>query len=157
MNTIHPLTTPWVCFPKSLSPLNFRWENLGWWNIQFDRHKNTYMVDNLLEVYLLDFGRCKYKPLRQSWKWAAEKNLQSYIFARYSGFNKWIQSPVDLHSRPNVSTLQSSVFIRGDLKFQLTMWLLYIHGMTSSGNKMDIFLWQISTVIPIRSLITHIL
>jgi hypothetical protein len=77
------------------------------------------------------------------------KKLQSYIFARYSGFNKWIQSPVELYSRPNVSTLQSSVFIRGDLKTQLTMWVLYTHGMTSSANKMDIFLRQISTVIPI--------
>ena len=38
-------------------------------------------------------------------------------FARYSGFIK-MNSPVELHSRPNVSTLQSSVFIRGDLKSQ---------------------------------------
>ena len=29
-----------------------------------------------------------------------------------------MQSAVELHSRLNVSTLQSSVFIRGDLKFQ---------------------------------------
>ncbi len=38
-----------------------------------------------------------------------------------------MQSAVELHSRPNVSTLQSSVVIRGDLKSQARL-LIYSRG-----------------------------
>ena len=39
-----------------------------------------------------------------------------------------------LHSRPNVSTLRSSVFIKGDL--MLKLMTLYTVKVTSSTNKM---------------------
>jgi hypothetical protein len=53
-----------------------------------------------------------------------------------------------------VSTLQSSVFIRGDLKLQCGF--LNTQGMALSANKMRVFLWKTGTVIPIQSMITHI-
>ena len=43
-----------------------------------------------------------------------------------------------MYSRPNVSTLQSSVFIRGDLKLQ--RGFLYTQEVTSFANKVEIFL-----------------
>ena len=63
-----------------------------------------------------------------------------------------MQSPVELHSQPNVSTLQSGVFIWGDLSQRgfTTEASVYAHGMTSSANRMGygMFLWQIGTVCP---------
>ena len=44
-----------------------------------------------------------------------------------------------MYSRPNVSTLQSSVFIRGDLKLQ--RGFLYTQEVASFANKVEIFLW----------------
>ena len=41
---------------------------------------------------------------------------------------KWKQNPIELHSRLKVITLQSSVFVRGDLMLQLCS--LYTRGMT---------------------------
>jgi hypothetical protein len=40
-----------------------------------------------------------------------------HYFARYSGLNTVVQSP-NKHLQPNISTRQSSVFVRGDLKSQ---------------------------------------
>ena len=51
------------------------------------------------------------------------------------------QSPVESHSRPNVSTLQSSVFIRGDLKSRCGF--LYTRVMTSFANKVEILIYVI--------------
>ena len=48
------------------------------------------------------------------------------------------QNPIELHSRLNVLTLQSSVFVRGDLMLQLCS--LYPRGMTSFLEKIEIFL-----------------
>jgi hypothetical protein len=51
--------------------------------------------------------------------------------------NEWkAQWNGELHSRPNVSTLQSVVFIMGGLKLQRG-FLIYTHGMMSSANKME--------------------
>ncbi len=49
------------------------------------------------------------------------------------------KDPVELHSRPDVSTLQTSVFIRGDLKSQ--RGFLYTEEMTSFATKVEILLW----------------
>jgi hypothetical protein len=43
---------------------------------------------------------------------------------------------------------------QSDLKSQ--RGFLHTHGVTSSANKVDLFLWQIITVIFIQSMITHI-
>ena len=51
---------------------------------------------------------------------------------------KWKQKPIELHSRLNVLTLQSSVFVRGDMMLQLCS--LYTRGMTSFLKKIEIFL-----------------
>ena len=64
-----------------------------------------------------------------------------------------MQSLVELHSRPNVSTLQSIVFITVDLKSQRDF--LDIRGMTSFANKVEILLWSITTVISIQSMMIH--
>jgi hypothetical protein len=96
------------------------------------------------------------------WVHGNQDNI-SHVFARYSGFNKWMQSTVELHSRPNVSILQCYVFIRLYRYSSLLVFFsilqssvllsifqsksqrgfLYTHGVTSPANKMDIFLWQI--------------
>ncbi len=49
-----------------------------------------------------------------------------------------------MYSRPNVSTLQSSVFIRGDLKLQRDF--LYTREVTSFAKKVEIFLWYIPII-----------
>ena len=54
---------------------------------------------------------------------------------RYPGLIKRMKSQVELHLRLNVSTVQLSVFARGDLKSQ------YAHGMTSFAKKLQLFLW----------------
>ena len=52
------------------------------------------------------------EQFRQNWYGAVVFSLATLVLL------KWMQSPVELHSQPNVSTLQSSVFIRGDLKLR---------------------------------------
>ena len=53
----------------------------------------------------------------------------------------------------NVSTLQSSVFIRGDLKSQ--RGFLYTQEVTFFANKVEILLWQITSAISIQSMMIH--
>ena len=74
-----------------------------------------------IDCWCMRFKVCEFTPTRY------HRHHISHVFTRYSGFNKLMQSPVTLHSRPNVSTLQSSVFIRGDLKSHCGF--LYTHGI----------------------------
>ncbi len=66
-----------------------------------------------------------------------------------------MQSAVELHSRLNVSTLQSSVVISGDLKSQRGGFL-YTQEVTSFPNKVEILLWQITSPISTQSMMIHI-
>lgn len=50
---------------------------------------------------------------------------------------KWMQSLVELHSRPNLSILQYSVFIGGDLVLQRCS--LYTQAMTSFANPSSLY------------------
>jgi hypothetical protein len=65
-----------------------------------------------IDCWCMRFKVCEFTPTRY--------NI-SHVFARYYGFNKWLQSPVELHSQPNVSTLQLCLH-RG--LSEVTTWLL---------------------------------
>jgi hypothetical protein len=67
------------------------------------------------------------------------KKFCSSCLACYSGLYNWIQSSLKVYSRHNVSTLLSSVFIRGNVMLQHSF--LYTQGMTSSANKLEQCLW----------------
>jgi hypothetical protein len=64
----------------------------------------------------------------------------NHVFACYSGFNKWMQSPVKLHWQPNISTLHSTVEYSSWVIWCHNIQLSYNHGITSSAKQMDIFL-----------------
>ena len=64
------------------------------------------------------------------------------------------QSNCIQESRPNVSTLQSSAFIRGDLKSQRYIFL-YTQEV-KFATKVEILLWQTTTVISLQSMNIHI-
>ncbi len=77
-----------------------------------------------------------------------QPSIRSVVFFSYhSGLSK------QMHSQPNVMTLQSITSVRGDIKSQCCFF--NTGGMTSITNKVEILLWQMTIINFLQTLMIH--